>query len=88
MRSDPVWLILAYSFLLSTARHLGKFTAEDLRVLAKQRNFRAADDSRSWGPVIQRAKENDLVRASGIQKSKLPASKDRLVTVWEWSGWH
>lgn len=87
MKRDPVWGILAYSFLLNVAKDLGKFTTEDLRVLAQARGFRQPDDNRAWGPIILQAKDNDLVKGVGIRKSKLPASKDRLVSVWEWTGW-
>jgi hypothetical protein len=84
---DPFWRVLAYSFLLNAARDLGKFTSEDLRVLARSRGFSQPDDPRAWGPVLQWAKRESLVRPVGTKLANLPESKRRVMTVWEWTGW-
>lgn len=87
VKKDPVWEILAYSFLLNVAKDLRQFTTEDLRIIATKRDFRQPDDSRAWGPIILWAKEEGLVKGVGVRKARLPASKSRLVSVWEWTGW-
>jgi hypothetical protein len=84
---DEFWKVLAYSFLLNAARDLSRFTSEDLRVLARARGFSQPDDPRAWGPVLQWAKREGLVRQSGTKLAAIPESKRRLLTVWEWSGW-
>lgn len=86
-QNDHFWIVLAYSFLLSTARDLKRFTIEDLRVLATKRGFSQPQDPRAWGPVLQWAKREGLVAVAGVKPALLPQSKRRLLTIWEWSGW-
>jgi hypothetical protein len=84
---DPVWGILAYAFLLSHASHLKIFTSEDLRVLARAKGFRAPDNARAWGPIIQQAADAGLAKDHAMVRPKLPDARGRKIRQWRWVGW-
>lgn len=77
------WHDSVRSILLELTLRYDQFTSDDLRMACQMRGVPNPKHHNAWGASMSSAAKAGLVRRIGYQKSELPSTHARIISIWQ-----
>ena len=84
--AGALWKADAFNHLVSYAKRMGRFHADQARIYAFRHGLESPPDNRAWGAVISSAARQGLIKKDGFEPVYSPGNHGRPMYIWKWVG--